>query len=259
MKLEGKIVVVTGAGRGIGREIALTCADEGADLVLAARSRSALQEVADEIEAKGRNAQVIETDVCQRASVARMAQETLARWGRVDVLVNNSGIGGPSAPLWEVEPDDWDETIAVNVTGVFSCCQAILPSMIERGIGSVINIGSITAKRPLLNRSAYAASKAALIGLTRTLAEEAGPHGIRVNLVSPGAVEGSRIDWVFEQQAKASGRDVAEVRAEFKSMAPLKRLVSAIDVANAVAFLASDEAAGITGTDLNVTAGLVMY
>ncbi len=259
MKLEEKVVVVTGAGRGIGREIALTCAQEGGSVVLAARSVEALQEVAGQIELAGGEALAVETDVCDPGAVTGLASQVLSRWGRVDVLVNNSGIGGPSAPLWEVPPADWEETFAVNVTGVFLCCQAVLPSMIERRSGSIINIGSITGKRPLLNRAPYAASKAALIGLTRTLAVEAGPHQIRVNLVSPGFVAGERIDWVFEQQAVSQGRDVDDVRADAEKMTPLRRLVSAADVARTVAFLASDESEGITGTDVNVTAGLVMY
>ena len=259
MKLDGKVVVVTGAGRGIGREIALTCAREGGSLVLAARSAEALQEVADEIESAGGEAQVIETDISDPGAVAALTSQVLSRWGRIDVLVNNSGIGGPSAPLWEVEPADWEETFAVNVTGVFLCCQAMLPSMIERRSGSIINIGSITGKRPLLNRTPYAASKAALIGLTRTLAVEAGPHQIRVNLVSPGFVAGERIEWVFEQQAASQGRNVDDVRTDAEKMTPLRRLVSAADVARTVAFLASNESEGITGADINVTAGLVMY
>ena len=259
MKLDEKVVVVTGAGRGIGREIALTCAQEGGSVALAARSVEALREVAGQIESAGGEALVVETDVCDHDAVAMLANQVLSRWGRVDVLVNNSGIGGPSAPLWEVRPEDWEETFAVNVTGVYLCCQAVLPSMIERRSGSIVNIGSITGKRPLLNRTPYAASKAALIGLTRTLAVETGPHQIRVNLVSPGFVAGERIEWVFEQQAVSQGRNVDDVRADAEKMTPLRRLVSAADVARTVAFLASDESEGITGTDVNVTAGLVMY
>lgn len=259
MKLDGKVVVVTGASQGIGREIALTCAREGGSMVLAARSVGALEEVAGMIEAAGGGAQVVETDVSDPDAVASLASQVLSRWGHIDVLVNNSGIGGPSAPLWEVQPADWEETFAVNVTGVYLCCQAMLPSMIERRSGSIINIGSITGKRPLLNRTAYAASKAALIGLTRTLAVETGPHQIRVNLVSPGFVEGERIDWVFEQQSAQQNRPVAAVRSAAEQMTPLRRLVTAVDVARTVVFLASDESAGITGDDVNVTAGLVMY
>jgi NAD(P)-dependent dehydrogenase (short-subunit alcohol dehydrogenase family) len=259
MKLDGKVVVVTGAGRGIGREIALTCAQQGGIVVLAARSVDALDEVAGMIEATGGQTMVVETDVADSDAVTSLASRVLSRWGRVDVLVNNSGIGGPSAPLWEVQAADWEQTFAVNVTGVYLCCQAMLPSMIERRSGSIINIGSITGKRPLLNRTAYAASKAALIGLTRTLAVETGPHQIRVNLVSPGFVAGERIEWVFEQQSAQQGRSVEDVRADAEDMTPLKRLVTAVDVAQTVAFLASDESSGITGADVNVTGGLVMY
>ncbi len=259
MKLDGKVVVVTGAGRGIGREIALTCAQEGGSLVLAARSVEALGETADEIEAAGGQAQVVQTDVSDPEAAAFLASQALSRWGRVDALVNNSGIGGPSAPLWEVQPEDWEQTFAVNVTGVFLCCRALLPSMIEHQSGSIINIGSMTGKRPLLNRTTYSASKAALIGLTRTLAMESGPHQVRVNLVSPGLVAGERIQWVFEQQAASQGRDADDIRADLEEITPLKRLVTAEDVARTVVFLASDESAGITGADVNVTAGLVMY
>lgn len=259
MKLDGRVIVVTGAGRGIGREIALTCAHEGGSIALAARSVEALREVAGQIEVAGGEALVVETDVRDPDAVAALTAQVLSRWGRIDVLVNNSGIGGPSAPLWDVRPQDWEETFAVNVTGVYLCCQAMLPSMMKRRSGSIINIGSITGKRPLLNRTPYAASKAALIGLTRTLAVEAGPHQIRVNLVSPGYVAGERIEWVFEQQAVSQGRDVDDVREDAEKMTPLRRLVSAADVARTVVFLASDDSKGITGADINVTAGLVMY
>lgn len=259
MRLEGKVVVVTGASQGIGRQIALDCAAEGADLVLAARSADALEETAEQVRVLGRVAQAVPADVTDLDSVDGLARAVLDRWGRVDVLVNNSGIAGPSAPLWEVAPEQWDATMAVNVTGVFWCCRALMPAMIERGEGSVIIIGSITGKRPLLNRSAYATSKAALIGLTRTLAEEAGAHGVRVNLVSPGAVEGPRIDRVFEMQAAAQGRTPDEIREQFLALSPLRQLVKPSDIARMVVFLASDEAARITGADMNVTSGVVMH
>ena len=259
MNLDGKVVVVTGASQGIGRQIALDCAAAGADLVLAARSADALDDTAEQVRGLGRSAQAIPTDVTDPDSVDAMARAVLDRWGRVDVLVNNSGIAGPSAPLWEIDPADWHETMAVNVTGVFSCCAALMPPMIERGAGSVVIIGSITGKRALLNRSAYATSKAALIGLTRTLAEDAGPHGVRVNLVSPGAVEGPRIDRVFEMQAEAQGRTPEQVREQFLALSPLRQLVTASDIARMVVFLASDDAARITGADMNVTAGVVMH
>jgi NAD(P)-dependent dehydrogenase (short-subunit alcohol dehydrogenase family) len=250
---------VTGAGTGIGREIALRLAAEGADVVLTGRSTGAMEEVAEKVRAAGRRALPVAMDLREPASIEAAAAAAEAEFGRVDVLVNNSGVGGPSAPLWEMPLDEWEDTFRVNVTGTMLACKAFLPGMIARRSGSVVVIGSVTGKRPLVNRTPYAASKTALIGLVRTLAWELGTHGVRVNLVSPGGVEGPRIDWVLEQQAASRGITVDEARAEFAGGAALQRLTRAEDVANTVAFLASPRAAAITGEDVNVAAGLVMY
>ena len=257
--LKDSVVVVTGAGRGIGREIALAFAREGAALVLAARSEQALDETRAGIEAMGSVGVVVPTDITHPAGVQKLAERTLEQFGRVDVLVNNSGIGGPSAPLWEIEPADWEATFAVNVTGTYLCCRAFLPAMIERRSGSVIIIGSMTGKRPLWGRTPYAASKLALVGLARTLALEAGPYGVRVNVISPGPVEGERIEWMIKKQAEGRGISAEEVRRELASGAALKRLVPPGDVAATAVFLASPQASSITGEDVNVSAGLVMY
>lgn len=254
-----KVAVVTGAGRGIGREIALTLAREGADVALAARNEAALEQTRTLVKGLGREALVSVTDVSEAASVDASARRILEHFGRVDLLVNNSGVGGPSAALWETDPADWESTFAVNVTGTFLCCRAFLPSMIERRSGSVVTIGSMTGKRPLWGRTPYAASKTALVGLTRTLAMETGPYGVRVNLISPGAVEGERIEWMMRKQAEGRGIRVEEVRAELAQGSPLDRLVEASEVAATVVFLASDGARSITGEDINVSAGLVMY
>jgi NAD(P)-dependent dehydrogenase (short-subunit alcohol dehydrogenase family) len=259
MLLDGQVAAVTGAGTGIGREIALRLAAEGADVVLTGRSKDAMEEVAEQVRAAGRRALPVAMDLRDPASIEAAAAAAEKEFGRVDVLVNNSGVGGPSAPLWEMPLDEWEDTFRVNVTGTMLACKAFLPGMIARRSGSVVVIGSVTGKRPLVNRTPYAASKTALIGMVRTLAWELGPYGIRVNLVSPGGVEGPRIDWVLEQQAASRGITVDEARAEFAGGAALQRLTSAQDVANTVAFLASPRAAAITGEDVNVAAGLVMY
>lgn len=254
-----RVTVVTGAGGGIGRSIAEAFAARGDTVVLAARRVTHLEETAHLVEKAGGRAVVVRTDVTDPDATAELAHRVMDELGRVDVVVNNSGVGGPTAPMWEVDLDEWEATFAVNVHGVFLVSRAFLPAMIEAGSGSVIVIGSISGKRPLTGRSAYTTTKMALVGLTRTLAQEAGPHGIRVNLISPGFVEGPRIDWVIAHQAEA--RDLSEeaVRREMEAMSPLKRLTHAEDVAAAAVYLASEEAGALTGVDLNVNSGVVMY
>lgn len=254
-----RVTLVTGAGGGIGRALAVAFAAEGDTVVLAARRLEMLEETAALVTQRGGTPLVVPTDVTDGASVTALAETVTERLGAVQVLVNNSGVGGPSAPLWEVTPDDWRATFAVNVEGVFLVTRALLPPMIEAGSGSVILIGSISGKRPLVGRSAYTTTKMALVGLTRTLALEAGPHGIRVNLISPGFVEGPRIDWVISRQAEARGINEDEVRGEMQAMSPLEKLTTAEEVAAAAVYLASPGAAAITGIDLNVNSGVVMY
>ncbi len=255
---ERSVAVVTGGGRGIGRAIARALSTAGYDLVLAARSASELEAVATEIGENGGQAVSVPTDLRDRAQIAQLA-ETAMGVGPVDLLVNNSGIAGPQGMMWDLDPDEWSQTMAVNVDAVFLCSRAFLPAMIERRRGSIVNIGSITGKRPLLGRSPYATSKLALVGLTRTLALETGPFGVRVNLISPGFVEGPRIDWVIDRQAEARGVPSTVVREDFTAQSPLGRLTSPEDVASTVVFLASDAAAAITGADINVSSGVVMY
>jgi NAD(P)-dependent dehydrogenase (short-subunit alcohol dehydrogenase family) len=259
MLLKDKIAVITGGGRGLGRVIALAYAKEGADLVLASRSVEALQETRAEVEDLGRKVLVVPTDIRHEVSVQNLAEKALEHFGRVDILVNNSGITGPTTPLWKITLAEWEETFAVNVTGAFLCCRAFLPSMIEQQSGSIIFISSMTGKRPLFGRTPYAAGKLALVGLARTLAWETGPYRIRVNVISPGPVAGERVERVIRLQAEAEDISIDESRRRFTSSSPLGRLVPPGDIANAAVFLASDQAASITGEDLNVSAGTVMY
>lgn len=258
-QLVGQVAVVTGAGQGIGRTIALRCAAEGASVVLAARSTDKLEAVAREVVAIGANALVVPTDLRDRQSVEALARRADEGFGRVDTLVCNGGIAGPTAELWNISVEDWEETFRVNVTGTFLCCKAFLPAMLERGEGSVVVIGSMSGKRPLFARTPYTASKMALVGLVRTLAWETGPHGIRVNLISPGATEGPRIQGVIEGQAKARGITVDDAYREFSAASPLQRLTRPDDVAAAVIYLSSPAAAAVTGEDLNVSAGVVAF
>ncbi len=257
---EARVTLITGASQGIGRELALAFAAVGDSLVLAARNSSNLEETAEAVRALGAEALVVPTDVTDEPQVEALGAAARERFGWVDVLVNNSGIGGPAGrPLWEIDLEGWRQVFAVNVEGVFLVSKEILPHMIDRKSGSVIIIGSITGKRPLWGRTPYAATKAALIGLTRNLALEAGEHGIRVNLISPGFVAGPRLDWVITSQAEGRGTSEETVRSELKGESPLERLTQPEDIARAAVFLASDAASGLTGTDLNVNSGAVMY
>jgi NAD(P)-dependent dehydrogenase (short-subunit alcohol dehydrogenase family) len=258
-ELAGRGALVTGAGYGIGRLIALRLARAGARVVLAGRSTDALASTAVEIESSGGVAIVVPADVGDPDQVTRLAAAVAEKLGSLHVLVCNSGIAGPTADLWNIDPVDWEHTFRVNVTGTYLVCRACLPAMLDRGEGSVIVIGSATGKRPMAGRTPYAASKMALVGLVRSLALEAGPHGIRVNLVSPGPTEGPRLDAVMERQAAARGTTVSEVLPDLVTASPLRRLTAPDDVADAVLFLAGNSAAAITGQDLNVSSGWVMY
>jgi NAD(P)-dependent dehydrogenase (short-subunit alcohol dehydrogenase family) len=259
MRLQNKVAVITGGGQGIGRGIALAMAREGAHVVLAARTLGNLEEVKAEIEAQGGKALAIETDLRVPESIEALAQQTLQSLGHVDILVNNSGIAGPVAELWKIDPADWDETFDVNVKGVFLTCRAFLPSMIERRTGSVLVIGSCSGKRPLHGRTAYTTGKLGLVGLVRTLAWEVGAYGLRVNLLSPSGPDGPRMDVVIRGQAKTRGLTYEQARQEFLDLAALGRFTPVEDIGNAAVFLASDESGSTTGEDLNVSGGLVMY
>lgn len=258
-RLAGRTAVITGAGQGIGRAIARRLGAASATVVLTGRHRTTLEATGRLLDELGAGWLVVPADVTDEAAVHELAAQTADRVGTPDIVVCNSGIGGPSAPLWEVQPADWEQTMAVNVTGAFLTLRAFLPGMVERGSGSVVLIGSMTGKRPLLHRSPYAASKLALVGLCRTAALDAAPSGVRVNLVSPGFVEGDRLDWVVDAQAGAVGDATEAVRERMRAEIPLRTFVRTEDVAESVLFLAGDSSAAITGADLNVSAGLVMY
>jgi NAD(P)-dependent dehydrogenase (short-subunit alcohol dehydrogenase family) len=262
-ELKNKVAVATGAGKGIGRAISLRLAQAGAQLVLAGRDQSALAETAHLIIAAQSEGLpkpfICHMDLLDPASIDALSKKVLSEFGRIDILVNNSGITGKSVPLWELHPDEWDETMDTNLKGPYLVSRAVIPAMIKEKSGTIIFIGSITGKRPLINRSVYATSKLGLVGMMRTLALELGPHGIRVNLISPGFVKGPRIEWVIDALAKAEKVTAHEMDAQVHRMIPLGDFVTPENVAEGVLFFASDRSAGITGDDLNISGGLVMY
>lgn len=255
MRLRGKVAIVTGASQGIGRDIAELFASEGASVALGARKKTQLDEVANSIVAKGGKAIGIGTDISKEEEVKNLVQKTVDAFGTVDILINNAAIAGPVAPIWEISLDKWQETIGINLTGTWLCCREVIKVMKEKNSGRIVNIGSISGKRPLLNRTPYCSSKLALVGLTRTLALEAAPFNINVNNISPGGVLSPRLD----ELAKAQGIPREELVAQVASWSPLKRLSTGSDVARVALFLCLEDSSNMTGQDINVSAGVVMY
>ena len=256
MLLKDKVAIVTGGGYGIGKAIALAFAKEGADVVVAARTESALQEVAKKIDSMGRKNLVIICDIFKPEQIESMVTEVLRKFGQIDILVNNSGIEGPTKTVAEMDLKGWNETLAVNLNGAMLCSRNVLvKSMIPRKCGVIINISSNAGRKGRAQRSPYSASKFALIGLTQTMAIEAGKYGIRVNAISPGAVEGERLERVFRTEAEKHGITYEDIVARSNSLAALGRTVKPEEVADLAVFLASGKSSGITGQTINIDAG----
>ncbi|QLG29445.1 SDR family oxidoreductase [Halorarum halophilum] len=256
--LDGTTAIVTGASGGIGRCISSEFAAEGANVTLAARSEG-IYETADLIDDPDRTL-AVETDVTDEQAVERAVELTVAEFDGLDVVVNNAGIAGPTAPVEEVDVAEWHRTMAVNVTGTFLLTKHAVPHLRESDRGSVINLSSISGKRPLRSRTPYAASKMAVIGLTRTLAFELGADDVTVNAICPGATRGPRIDRVIEGQAEQLGVSQAEARRQvFTDDAALGTLVDPEDVAAMAVYLASERGRHITAQDINVDGGSVWY
>ena len=255
-ELAGRTALVTGAGNGLGRAIARAVAGAGARVVLVGRAEKTLRETAGLLGCQDRSV-VATCDVSSAESVDALRDALIGE--NVDLLVNNAGIGGPVKPVIDISPAEWDEVFTANVRSVYLMCRAFLPAMYLRGgaghPGDVINIASVTGKRPLTRRTPYAASKMAVLGLTRTLAFEAGPLGVRVNSLSPGPCRGMRMTRNFTAEAAASGTSYAAAEEAFVSRAALHRLVEEDEVGLAV--LAMLRMPGLCGADIDLSAGMI--
>jgi NAD(P)-dependent dehydrogenase (short-subunit alcohol dehydrogenase family) len=250
MRLVGRVAMVTGAGRGIGRGLALGFAREGADLVLVSRTAAELEGLAEEIRALGREALVTTADVREQAAVEQVVAATISHYGRLDTLVNSAGIPMVS-PTTELRLEDWQRAIDINLTGSFLCCQAAGREMILQGRGSIINIGSLHSFQGIPMRAAYAASKGGVLQLTRSLAVEWAPLGVRVNCISPG--------WIrtpLQDQLVAAGK---LDRTPIIARTPARRIGEVQDLVGPAVFLASDESAFVVGAQLVVDGGWGVY
>lgn len=246
MLLQGHVALVTGAGRGIGRAIALDLAEAGADVVLAARTESQLQEVAEEIRARGRRALVTPLDVSQVAQVDAGVDLALKEFEKIDILVNNAGITR-DAVLLRMKEEDWDQVLAVNLRSAFACTRAVSRGMLKKRYGRIVNITSVIGQMGNAGQANYAASKAGLIGFTRSVARELASRGITVNAVAPGFIESEMT------------RELPEKNREWiQERIPMGFLGQPEDVARVVRFLASPETRYVTGQVFNVDGGMVM-
>jgi len=222
LKLKDQVALVTGAGRGIGRAVALAFAREGAAVALAARTTSELEAVAAQIKSRAGHALVVPTDVTREASVGALVEQVLGDFKRVDILVTAAGVA-TFAPLVDTKTEEWDRMLAVNLRGVFLACRTVLPAMMRQRRGTIINIVSIAAKRAIPGNAAYAASKHAVLGLTQVLAEEMRAHGVRVGALCPGAVDTPLWDGVPKPPDRSRmlrPEDVAEAAPLMASLPP---------------------------------------
>ncbi|HVX47608.1 MAG TPA: SDR family oxidoreductase [Mycobacteriales bacterium] len=244
-ELRGRTALISGGGTGLGREMTGALQRAGVRVIACGRRPEPLRESgADRWEL---------CDVADPESVEALRAELDEE--QISILVNNAGIAGPTAPLVQVDPADWDEVMAINVRGTFLMCRAFLPPMIERRAGDVVNVASVSGKRPLLDRTPYCASKTAVIGITTTLAAEVGPYGIHVNTLSPGYVRSDRMDAVFARTAAKDGRTVSDVEAEFVGRTALHRMVEPAEVGQAVVAMLGIP--GLTGADIDLSAGMI--
>lgn len=253
-ELTGRVALVTGGGRGIGRAIAISLANAGADVAVSGRSADVLEETAKAIRAAGRRAATIICDVTDRKQVDDMIAGVKRELGDPLILVNNAGIAG-SAKLSETTDDMWDAMMRVNATGAFYCLRGVLPMMLEAKWGRVINMASIAAKAGAPYIAAYAASKHAMLGLTRAVAAEVANRGVTVNAVCPGYVDTEMTDRSAAFITARTGRSEQEARKILEGFSPQKRLMTADEVAEIARYLCSEAARGINGQGIVVDGG----
>jgi NAD(P)-dependent dehydrogenase (short-subunit alcohol dehydrogenase family) len=255
VRLKNRVAIITGGAKGIGKAISLAYAREGAIVVIAARDLSRMEETAREIRSAGGVAEAIVTDVRYEDRIRKMVAQVLDKHGRIDILVNNGGIAGPTENLVALRLDDWNDVMATNLTGSWICAREVLKPMIAARKGNIINISSEAGRSGVPMRGPYAVSKRGILALTETLAIEVGEYSIRVNCISPGRVRGERVENVAKAKAKVLGLSYDEVLASMTADCSLHRFVEPSEVADAAVFLASDESSAITGETLVVNCG----
>jgi NAD(P)-dependent dehydrogenase (short-subunit alcohol dehydrogenase family) len=254
-QLDGKVALITGASKGIGRVMSRLFAKEGAAVVCAARSRDLVEETVALVKKDGGRAVAVTGDAALEGDVQRIIAAGVKTFGKLDVLVNNAGDGGPTKRVQDYTTEDWFYTVNSCLTSSYMCIRFAVPEMIKAGGGAIINVSSTAGRRGLPFRIGYCSAKAGQVGMTYGMALELAPHNIRVNAIAPGAVAGDRIDRVIAGQAEVRGVDLDEMRRAFVERAPLKRMSTAEDIATLAVYLCSEAAKNLSGQCIAVTAG----
>lgn len=252
LDLTGKRAIITAGAQGIGRRTAEVFAAAGATVYTCDIDVDALEAAKAAIP----GLQGVPCNVGDATAFQEFMDRGIEALGGLDIMVNNAGTAGPTAPVEEVSLDDWNACLTVNLTSAFLGTQKAVPALIESGGGSIVNLSSAAGKFGFPLRSPYSAAKFGIVGFTRTCAMELGPHGIRVNCIQPGPVEGDRIDRVIKAKAEAAGLSDNEMRSKMADITLMKRFVSAGDIANQILFICSDAGRNVTGQSLSVDAGL---
>jgi NAD(P)-dependent dehydrogenase (short-subunit alcohol dehydrogenase family) len=260
MKLEGQVAIIVGGARGIGEAIAQTFAQEGASLALVdlEKMRAQLEEVTQEISRKGGRAISVAADCTDEHQVNVMVDEILRRWGKIDILVNSAGLRGPLVPVQEISEQEWDSVLAVNLKAVFLCCKAVLKVMTKQRSGSIVSISGTAGKEGMALRGSLCAAKWGLLGLTQTIAKEAGPQGVRANVICPGGMDEPDLRAMYAERAKGLGMEFSELEKSVLELTPLRKYAKHDEVAKAALFLASSDSSHTTGESLNVSGGRLM-
>jgi NAD(P)-dependent dehydrogenase (short-subunit alcohol dehydrogenase family) len=256
VKLKGKVAIITGGSQGIGRVIATVFSEEGARVCIASRSSDKLEETALDIKRRGGEVLTVRTDVSYEADVESMVRKTMDHFGALDILVNNAAAEGPTCPIHEISGEEWKQVVDVNLNGLFYCTKHALRVMIPAKKGNILNVGSIAGVYAYPLRTPYNATKWALVGLTQTIAAEAGPHGIRCNCISPGPTEGERSSNVIRKRAQSTGKSYDELKGWYEEQIPIRRFVTPEEVARTAVFLASVDSSGVTAQHFCVSGGI---
>jgi 3-hydroxybutyrate dehydrogenase len=260
MKLENQVAIILGSARGIGEAIAHTFAQEGASLVLVdlEKMKAQLDAVTEKINQEGGKAISIVADCTDDRQVNALVDETIKRLGRIDILINSIGFRGPLVPVQEISEQEWDDVLRINLKSAFLCFRAVLKVMMKQKSGSIVSISGTAGKEGMALRGSLCAAKWGLLGLTQTIAKEAGAYGVRANVICPGGMDEPDLREMYAERAKGLGMEFSQLEKQVLELTPLRKYAKHDEVAKAALFLASSDSSHTTGESLNVSGGRLM-